>query len=635
MPPRARAILVTRVDPTAHRDDAVLPAAAARSLDLKPRRRLLDPTLRSYFAYLLEVGWTRLLAALALMVLFSLTEGLGLALLLPTLQVAGLNLSNQGQAGRYAQMVTQAFAAVGLHPGLLMLLGFFVVLVGARALLGRAQNVATFAVVATVEDSLRRRLYRAIVNSSWSFVCRSRASDFTHALTGELERVATGTFQLMLLMGELVISLVYLVIAFELSAGMTILVLLCGLGLAFVFRGTIHEIEESGQELSDRTKTLYAATLDHLQGLKAAKAYGADQRNAEIFSALSSSVARANLESARRQAAASSWFELGSVLILAVVLYVSIRVLKVPSAEILILLLLFARVMPRFLSAHNHQRGFVNALPSFANVLSLEHRCLAAAEPPASAHPRLPLRRDISFAQVSFSYQPGAPPALHHLDLVIPAGKIVALVGPSGAGKSSVADLMMGLLVPDSGSVAIDGAALGVELARAWREQVGFVAADTFLFHDTIRENLRWASPAASEPEMRAALELAAAEFVFALPGGLETMVGDRGILLSQGERQRLALARAFLRRPSMLILDEATNSLDSENETRVFGAIERLRGEMTVLLIAHRLSTIRWAELIYVIEEGTIVESGDWSALSAKRDGRFRALWEAQSLAL
>jgi hypothetical protein len=138
------------VDPTAHRDDAVLPAAAARSLDLKPRRRLFDPTLRSYFAYLLEVGWTRLLAALALMVLFSLTEGLGLALLLPTLQVAGLNLSNQGQAGRYAQMVTQAFAAVGLHPGLLMLLGFFVVLVGARALLGRAQKVATFAVVATV-----------------------------------------------------------------------------------------------------------------------------------------------------------------------------------------------------------------------------------------------------------------------------------------------------------------------------------------------------------------------------------------------------------------------------------------------------------------------------------------------------
>jgi ATP-binding cassette, subfamily C, bacterial len=402
-----------------------------------------------------------------------------------------------------------------------------------------------------------------------------------------------------------------------------------------VFRGTIHEIEESGQELSDRTKTLYAATLDPLQGLKAAKAYGADQRNAEIFSALSSSVARANLESARRQAAASSWFELGSVLILAVVLYVSIRVLRVPSAEILILLLLFARVMPRFLSAHNHQRGFVNALPSFANVLSLEHRCLAAAEPPASAHPRLPLRRDISFVQVSFSYQPGAPPALHHLDLVVPAGKIVALVGPSGAGKSTVADLMMGLLVPDSGSVAIDGAALGVELARAWREQVGFVAADTFLFHDTIRENLRWASPAASEPEMRAALELAAAEFVFALPGGLETIVGDRGILLSHGERQRLALARAFLRRPSMLILDEATNSLDSENETRVFGAIERLRGEMTVLLIAHRLSTIRWAELIYVIEEGTIVESGDWSALSAKRDGRFRALWEAQSLAL
>lgn len=612
-------------------------ASAARGVDVKSpaSSRLINPALKSYFAYLFDVGWTRVLVALGLMVLFSLTEGIGLALLLPTLQVAGLSLSNQGQAGRYAQMVTHAFAAVGLHPGLLMLLGFFVALVGVRALVGRAENVATFAVVQTVEDSLRQRLYRAIVNSSWSFVCRSRASDFTHALTGELDRVAVGTVFLMQLLGELVVNLVYLVIAFELSAGMTILVLLCGLGLAYAFRGTVHEIEESGQELSDRTRTLYAATLDHLQGLKAAKAYGADQRNAEIFSALSRSVAHANLESMRRQAAASSWFELGSVLILAVVLYVSIRVLEVPSAEILILLLLFARVMPRFLSAHNHHRGFVNSLPSFANVLSLEHRCLAAAEPPASAHPRLPLRRSISFEQVSFSYQPGTPPALHHLDMIIPAGKIVALVGPSGAGKSTVADLMMGLLVPDAGSVAIDEVALGSDLARTWREQVGFVAPDTFLFHDTIRQNLLWASPAASEPELRAALELAAAEFVLALPGGLETVVGDRGILLSQGERQRLALARAFLRRPSMLILDEATNSLDSENETRVLGAIERLRGDMTVLLIAHRLSTIRWAELIYVIEEGTIVESGNWRALSTKRDGRFRALWEAQSLAL
>jgi ATP-binding cassette subfamily C protein len=134
---------------------------------------------------------------------------------------------------------------------------------------------------------------------------------------------------------------------------------------------------------------------------------------------------------------------------------------------------------------------------------------------------------------------------------------------------------------------------------------------------------------------MLAALRQASAfDFVAGLPHGLDTVVGDRGMMLSQGERQRLALARAFLRRPSMLILDEATNSLDSENEARVLDAIESRRGELTVMLIAHRLSTIRCADLIYVIDGGKVVESGDWASLSAIRDGRFRALWEAQSLA-
>ena len=132
---------------------------------------------------------------------------------------------------------------------------------------------------------------------------------------------------------------------------------------------------------------------------------------------------------------------------------------------------------------------------------------------------------------------------------------------------------------------------------------------------------------------LEALRQAAANDLMAGLRDGLDTIVGDRGILMSQGERQRLALARAFLRNPSMLILDEATNSLDSENEGRVLDAIERRRGELTVVLIAHRLSTVRRADLIYVIERGRVIESGDWSSLSALHAGRFRALWEAQSL--
>ncbi len=593
-------------------------------------------TLRTYFAMLVQVSRWHLIGVIVVTVLFSLSEGIGIALLLPTLQVAGFNMAGQGEAGKYATRLANAFVSIGLHPTLILLLGVFVTLVGARTVLGQIQSVWMYKVQQDVEHHLRRRLYHAIADANWLFVCRSRATDFTHALTHEIYRIGNGTNLALVFTGEVVLGMLYMAIAFALSAGMTALVLISGAMLTFVFRGRTHAIEEQGEEVSTTNKSLYAATIEHLQSLKAAKTYGAEELNFSIFSALSDEVVRANVDGARQQAIAATWFELGSVMILAVVLYVSIRVLVVPPASILILLLLFARVMPRIMTGQHHYRAFVNSLPSFANLLNIEARCAAAAEPAAHPHDRMSLTRELAAEHISFTYSEGRVAAVKDLSLVIPAGKVVALVGPSGAGKSTIADILMGLVLPDSGTLRLDGRPLGPEGVRGWRDRIGYVAPDTFLFHDTIRANLKWARPDASEDEMLAALRQASVlDFVLGLKDGLDTVVGDRGMMVSQGERQRLALARAFLRRPSMLILDEATNSLDSENEGRVLDAIESRRGELTVVLIAHRLATIRWADLIYVVEGGKVVESGDWSSLSARRDGRFRALWEAQSLTI
>jgi ATP-binding cassette, subfamily C, bacterial len=591
-------------------------------------------TLRTFLAMLVRVSRWHVIGVVIVTVLFSLSEGIGFALLLPTLQVAGFNLAGQGEAGRYAAIVSNAFVAIGLHPSLILLLGVFVMLVGTRTVLGQIQSVWTYAVQQEIEHHLRRGLYHAIADANWLFVCRSRASDFTHALTHEVYRIGNGTNFALVFAGEVVLGILYMTIAFALSAGMTLLVLISGALLTFIFRKRTWAIETQGEEVSATNKSLYAATIEHLQSLKAAKTYGAQERNFSIFSNLSSEVARANLDGVRQQAVAATWFELGSVMILAAVLLVSIRMLAVPAASILILLLLFARVMPRIMTGQYHYRAFVNMLPSYANLRGIEARCAAAAEPAAHPHDRLSLTRELAAEGISFTYSEGRAPAVRDLNLVIPAGKVVALVGPSGAGKSTIADILMGLILPDSGTLRLDGRPLGPEGVRGWRDQIGYVAPDTFLFHDTIRANLKWARPDAGEDEMLAALRQASAfDLVAGLKDGLDTVVGDRGMMVSQGERQRLALARAFLRRPSMLILDEATNSLDSENEGRVLDAIESRRGELTVVLIAHRLSTIRWADLIYVVEGGTVVESGDWSSLSAQRDGRFRALWEAQSL--
>jgi ATP-binding cassette subfamily C protein len=274
-------------------------------------------------------------------------------------------------------------------------------------------------------------------------------------------------------------------------------------------------------------------------------------------------------------------------------------------------------------------------LPSFNRVMEMQRRCQAAVEPKTDRLEKFKFQRGIQFEQVSFSYDgQGRSPAIRNVDLIIKAGETTAIVGPSGAGKTTIADLVMGLIVPNQGRLLVDGMELTPERIKALRDQIGYIPQDTFLFHDTLKNNLLWVKPDADEEEINQALGYAAAEkFVSGLPKGLETILGDRGTLVSGGERQRIALARALLRKPSLLILDEATSSLDSENENRIRNAIEKLHRQMTILIISHRLSTISGADFIHVIEDGRLVESGTWNELISKENGRFRYLCQAQGI--
>jgi ATP-binding cassette subfamily C protein len=589
---------------------------------------------RDFARTLAAVARWRLVVVLTLIIGMPLVDAMLIALLAPTLEAAGLDLAGQGAAGHYAKLLDTVFARAGLHPNLSTLLAFYVVLMVTRSLLERYRSVSTWAVQQRIEDALRQRLYHAIVNAGWPALSRARFADLSQALTAELERVNGAASAGILLAAEIAAAALYLAIAFAMSPPMTLMVIGMGAIIALLLRGRMSAIHRRGVELASHTNQLYGAVSEHLGSLKTAKTYGAQDRNFEIFAAISGRIAATNVAFAREQSLAASWFELGGAAMLIPILYVAVHYLRIPGVELLVLLLLFRMLMPRFQAAIRHYGNFINFIPSFANVIALERRYLHAAEPAHGIIEAPALRREIRLEDVSFSYDEGAAEAVRDVSLAIPAGRITAIIGSSGAGKSTLADLVMGLIAPSRGRVTIDGVMLTAAATQAWRERIGYVGSETSLFHLSIRENLLWARPDAKEAEIWRALEQAAAtEFVRALPEQLETIVGERGILLSQGERQRLALARAMLRRPAILILDEATNSLDSDNEARVLGALEAQRGELTVLMIAHRLSTIRWADLIHVMENGALVESGGWEELSARRESRFRALCDAQSL--
>lgn len=238
------------------------------------------------------------------------------------------------------------------------------------------------------EDVLRRRLYRAIADANWLFITRSRFADFSHALTAEITRVGEAVLFALTLASDAALALLYLGAALMLSAATTLTVVATASLLAFLLRRKTQRVQHHGAELAAVTNQLYAAAGDHLQSLKTARTCDAPERNFELFAGLSGRIAGANLAAIREQAAATLWFQLGAVLLMLPMLYLALRVFGVTPATLLILLLIFVRVMPRFQMSHRNYQSLFKALPSYANVISLEQRCRAAASATSLRRPR-------------------------------------------------------------------------------------------------------------------------------------------------------------------------------------------------------------------------------------------------------
>jgi subfamily B ATP-binding cassette protein MsbA len=237
---------------------------------------------------------------------------------------------------------------------------------------------------------------------------------------------------------------------------------------------------------------------------------------------------------------------------------------------------------------------------------------------------------EVAFENVDFAYAEGKQ-VLHEVSFRARPGTVTALVGPSGAGKSTIIGLIAAFYTPTSGRVLVDGIDLSTVRLSSYRTQLGVVLQETFLFDGSIRENVSFSRPDASEEEMRAACRIARVdEFAESFPQGYDTVVGERGVKLSGGQRQRISIARAILADPRILILDEATSSLDSESEALIQQGLSYLMQGRTTFVIAHRLSTIRRADQILVIEAGRIIEQGTHESLYA-RGGRYFDLYTKQ----
>ncbi len=545
------------------------------------------------------------------MILSSLTEGVGLLLLVPILGVVS---EGQVSANPLIQRLVGVTQGLGLPISLGGLLVFFLILVGLRSTVQYSRERLAAHLQYRVVDGLRLHCFSALMGVEWRWIVGDRKSDHANVLLSDVGRVGVGLNFGIGLLVSLITALAYLSTAFVLSWAMTVLALLSG---ALVFRllsGQRRAALALGHSLGRANKAMQGNVQESLAGIKLTKILGNEQRTTEYFVRTTRNLRQQLLGFTAGTSLSRALFQMGGAVLTAFYVYVGITVLNMPLPELAVLVMLLARLIPMLMNAHQHYHHWLHAMPAVEEINALLVECGREAEPgPDPGQENILIKDLISLDNVTVSYKSRGHAALTDVSLSLPVRTTTAIIGPSGAGKSTLADVLVGLLEPDSGRMRIDGETVSGGRRTAWRRSVAYVPQDVFLFHDTVRNNLLWGAPGAGEDELRRALGRAAADFVDELPEGLDTVIGDGGVLLSGGERQRLALARALLKMPSLLILDEATSALDTENEARIRKAIEKLHGDLTVVIIGHRLPTLEHADKVMVLEKGRVAAEGTW----------------------
>ena len=579
--------------------------------------------------FLRHARW-RVAGSAALLVAIALLEAAGLLLLMPLVELLGLGQVQA--AGGLADIWRRSFAALGVPATFELVLCAFVGLLVIQAVLRRLADHHNARIEAGFTAHLRDRLYAALVQARWLAFTRLRAADLTRALTQEVDHAGFAAQQGVALAGLAGLALVHLAVALVLSPPLTALALACGVAVALTLRPLNRRAHAAGKASQQCRAEMSAAITEHLAGFKVAKSLGRGGHHLELFHRATHAIAEHFVAARHVFSASRVFFELAGWTALMGFLYAAVQWVQLDLAQLVLMVFVFTRLLPRIGAIQTTWQHIVHYQPAFDTVEKLRAELDAAREDLAGAAPPLELRHEVRLEGVSFRYDPAAArDAVRDVNLTIPARQMIAFVGASGAGKSTLADLVLGLLTPTAGRVLVDGEPLTDARLASWRASLGYVPQEPFLFHDTIRANLRWARAEATDEDLWEALRAAAAEeFVTRLPQGLDTVVGDRGVRLSGGERQRLTLARALLCRPTLLLLDEATSALDHGNERLVQEAISRLQGELTLVVIAHRLSTVRQADLVVVLADGRVVETGPPGELAGRADSVFHRLMAA-----
>ena len=542
--------------------------------------------------------------ALVAVLAAGLMDGLGMSMLLSMLSLATRTADRAPSMPE--QFVLRLTDYFGIAPTAPVLLTLATLLIAMKAALSLVANRQIGFTVANIATDLRLSLIRSVLSARWAHYLQQSVGRLSNAVANEAQRAAEA-FQCSAEMFALLINgLIFLGIALSISWQAGLATAIAGAVLLALMQALVRTSRQAGRQQTHLLKSLLTVMGGQLAAAKALKAMGREDH----VDALLSDQTRALRKALRRQVVSKEAMAALQEPLLAILVgagfFLSLYALKMPLAEVLVMVFLLARTVSYLSKAQRAYQQVVVRESAYWSIIDAIATASVQVEL-RGGEKSVALTTGIRFDDVTFAHGQNRP-IVEHGSFDLPAQQLTVIIGPSGAGKTTLLDLVVGLLQPTGGRILVDGVPLAELDLRQWRRQIGYVPQESVMVNESVAYNVTLGETDLSEAQIRNALRAAdALDFVDAMPEGLQTRVGEGGSRLSGGQRQRLAIARALVHEPRLLILDEATSHLDPEAQAAVIETVRHLKGRLTILAVAHQDLLIQAADCICRLADGQI----------------------------
>lgn len=543
-----------------------------------------------------------------------LTGGLGVGMLIPlfSLVTKQNDTANTLQIpNTFQHFLRQFFAFFDLKISLHLVLGLMIALFILKALVSILINYISERVAAQYLKDVGSSLFKKTLTANWPFLINQKVGYLDRMIASDATSAAAILQTSSEMMLRLTALLTYTLLALKISTPITLWSLLFGTIIVLVFKPFFYKLRRLSLTVGNTGKDLSHHINESVIGIKTVKAFGVEDAIAEKGSGFFETLKKVQIRIGVISRAQGYLFEPASLIFISVLFAYSTRIPGFDIASFAVIIYLIQKMFGFIQGVQGKIDDINSAYPRLKTMLAYQ-KDLENNQESASGTKPFKFDNSLEIKNVSFTYPNTENNILQNINFSVKRGEMIGIIGPSGAGKTTLVDLLLRLLEPQDGTIEIDDMEVSAISLNSWHQKVGYVPQDVFLLHDTVEANIRFYDGAISQKRVEEAAKLANIyDFIQELPDKFQTSVGERGVKLSGGQKQRISLARVLAKEPSLLILDEATSSLDNESEAMIQKAINNLKGKVTVIVIAHRLTTVMNADRLIVLNKGTIAETG------------------------